>query len=148
MKKLFAQIIKFGLVGGICFLIDFGITMGLTFLKVNHLVAAMAGFIISVIVNYLLSFRFVFKRKESMNHKKSFIIFLVLSVVGLGINELIIYLCVDILYIGKGFLNDAIAQETAVAGGKIIATAIVMVFNFITRKIFLEEKEQEHEEAQ
>lgn len=142
MKKLFAQLVKFGLVGAFCFVIDFSITMGLTWVGINHLIAAFFGFVISVIVNYLLSFKFVFERKENMNRQKEFVIFVILSVIGLGINEALIYLCVDILYGKTEWLQQMISYELAVAAGKIFATGVVMVYNFVTRKIFLEKKEE------
>ena len=52
-------------------------------------------------------------------------VFLVLSVIGLGINQLIMWIAVD-----KGHIFYMIS--------KIGATAVVTVYNFITRKIFLE----------
>lgn len=142
MKKLFAQLVKFGLVGTFCFVIDFAITMGLTWMGINHLIAAFFGFVISVIVNYLLSFKFVFERKEDLNRQKEFVIFVILSVIGLGINEALIYLSVDILYGKTEWLQQMISYELAVAAGKIFATGVVMVYNFVTRKIFLEKKEE------
>ena len=56
MKQLFDQIIKFGIVGVICFFIDFGITAGLAnFFGVHYLISKFLGFVISCVVNYLLS---------------------------------------------------------------------------------------------
>ena len=77
MKKLIEQMVKFGFVGAFCFVIAFAITMGLTYIGVYHLIAAAAGFIISVVVNYLLSFKFVFERKEDMDRKAEFVIFVI-----------------------------------------------------------------------
>lgn len=151
MNKLLQQIIKFGLVGALCFVIDFSVTMGLTVVGVNHLTAAFFGFVISVVVNYLLSFKFVFKHKDQLDWRKEFVIFLVLSVIGLGINELLIYLSVDVLYEQiilpdqNSWWNRILTYELAVAAGKVFATGVVMVYNFITRKIFLEKKESEPE---
>ena len=140
MKKLFAQIVKFGIVGFICFIIDFGLVMILKLLGVHYLIAGFCGFIVSVIANYLLSFRFVFVRKDDLDRRKEFIIFVVLSAIGLGLNELILYLCVDKLYASLPSLQTLLGENLAVAGSKIIATAIVMVYNFVTRKMFLEKK--------
>ena len=147
MKKLFAQIIKFGFVGGLCFLIDFVITM-----IVNHLlnavtgmafettatIAGFFGFTISVIVNYVLSMKFVFKRNEDMSRKKEFIIFIILSIIGLGINEVVIWFCTGVLYKDIQWLQETFNNTLYLAGAKILATAIVMVYNFVSRKIFLE----------
>ena len=68
MKKLIEQAIKFGAVGGLCFIIDW--LIGLVVLNVMGLIgvnkdlatqiAAVSGFTISVIVNYILSMKFVF----------------------------------------------------------------------------------------
>ena len=49
-----------------------------------------------------------------------------LSVVGLGVNQLVLWMCVDLL-----------AWLAWV--GKLAATFIVMIFNFVTRKVFLED---------
>lgn len=147
MNKLLGQVIKFGLVGAFCFVIDFAVTMGLTVFGIHHLTAAFFGFVISVVINYLLSFKFVFQHKDHLDRRKEFVIFLILSVIGLGINEVLIYLSVDVLY-GQvilpkenGWLNGLLTYELAVAAGKIFATGVVMVYNFVTRKIFLEKKE-------
>ncbi len=140
MKKLFEQIVKFGFVGAFCFVIDFAITMGVTYIGVYHLIAAALGFIISVVVNYLLSFKFVFERKQDMDRRAEFIIFVILSVIGLGLNELFIWLSVDMLYMHSALLMKYIDYNIAVAGGKIFATGLVMIYNFVTRKIFLEKK--------
>lgn len=127
MKKLFEQIIKFGLVGFLCFFIDYGIMVFLTeIVNINYLISSGISFTVSVIVNYVLSLTFVFDTKKG-NKIKEFVIFVVLSVIGLGINQVLMWFCVDIL--GIFYMIS-----------KIGATAVVMVYNFITRKLILEDK--------
>lgn len=84
---------------------------------------------------------FVFERKENADRKAEFLIFTVLSVVGLGLNELIIYVCIEEIYLHIPALTALMSRQWAETFGKIVATGIVMVYNFITRKIFLEKKE-------
>lgn len=150
MKNLFAQIMKFGMVGVICFGIDYliGIVVLNIILKLGgeqlFELASMAGsalgFTVSVIINYILSFKFVFERKEDLNRKAEFAVFIILSVIGLGLNQLIIWICVGPLYGGVAFLRRLLNYNFAYTGAKVIATAIVMVYNFVTRKMFLEKK--------
>ncbi|MBQ8591298.1 MAG: GtrA family protein [Lachnospiraceae bacterium] len=139
MRKLLEQILKFGIVGVIAFVVDFGIfTVLSTVLDIHYLIANFFGFSVSVVVNYLLSMRYVFTRQEGANKKAEFVIFVILSVVGLVLNEWIIYLCVDVIYESWTALHVWISHDLAKLTGKIIATGIVMVYNFITRKLFIE----------
>ena len=126
MQKLLAQIMKFGVVGVIATVIDFGIMNLLHYgLGLNILIANTSGFIISLIFNYLASMKYVFAHKEGMSRRREFIIFVVLSVIGLVLNDGIVLA-----------LNAGLGLEANIA--KICATALVMVYNFVTRKIFLE----------
>ena len=69
--------------------------------------------------------RFVFESKEAVNRTKELIVFVALSLIGLGINQVLMWLGTDC--IGVHYLLT-----------KLVATAIVMVYNFITRKLLLE----------
>ena len=150
MKKLFAQIMKFGVVGVICFGIDYIIGLsvmkmivklgGESYFELASMAGSALGFTVSVIINYIMSFKFVFERKEDLDRKKEFIAFIILSVIGLGLNQLIIWLCVGPIYGGIQFIQNLLNYDLAYTGAKVIATAIVMVYNFVTRKIFLEKK--------
>lgn len=142
MKNLMMQIIKFGVVGVLCFFIDFfTFKICSTLLGIHYTIASAIGFTVSVIVNYILSMKFVFVGKEDMDRKKEFIIFVVLSLIGLALNTLIIYVCVDGIYMHMPVLQGWFDAGFAETLGKIGATGIVMVYNFVTRKIFLEKKE-------
>lgn len=126
MKTLLAQLAKFGIVGVIATLIDFGVMNLLHYgAHLDILVANTAGFIISLIFNYLASMKFVFEHKEDMSRRREFAIFVVLSVIGLALNDGIVLA-----------LNKGLALEANIA--KIGATALVMMYNFATRKIFLD----------
>lgn len=145
MKKLFEQILKFGAVGFFCFFIDFAIyTILLAVIDwhYDYVIATFWGFTISVIVNYLLSMKFVFVRKDDMDRKKEFVIFVILSIIGCILNEVLIVLCMNGIYDNWPWLQSIIGRELAKMGGKIVATGVVMVYNFITRKIFLEKKQE------
>ncbi|MCI8354689.1 MAG: GtrA family protein [Lachnospiraceae bacterium] len=141
MKNLMEQILKFGVVGFVCFLIDFGITTGFTnFFGVHYLISKFLGFVISAVVNYILSIKFVFTKKKEMDKKKEFTVFIILSAFGLLINEVVMYVCMDGIYVNNGFLQEAVTREMMVSLSSIVATGIVMVYNFISRKLFLERK--------
>ena len=120
MEKLIAQFMKFGVVGVIAFVIDYGLMVALTELAgVNYLISATISFTVSVVFNY------VFTHKQGLSRRREFVIFVVLSVIGLGVNDLLMWLGSSVL--GVSYLIV-----------KIVATAIVMVYNFVTRKIFLD----------
>lgn len=142
MKKLMDQIMKFGIVGFIAFFIDFGVFKLLSSVfGVYYLIANFFGFIISLIFNYVASMTFVFERKENADKRKEFVTFVILSVIGLLLNELIVYICIEGIYYHVPLIAQYMSRQWAETFGKIIATGIVMVYNFITRKIFLEKKE-------
>ena len=126
MKKLIAQVLKFGVVGGTAFLIDYSIMIALTeFFGINYLISSGISFVVSVIYNYILSVHWVFDVDKDGDKKKEFIVFILLSVIGLGLNQLLMWVFVSRVHV---FYMLA----------KIFGTAIVMIYNFVTRKIFLE----------
>lgn len=149
-NKLIKQILKFGVVGGLSFVIDFVITLIVSAImraagssvETAAAVGGIFGFCISLIFNYIMSMKFVFERKDDMNRGKEFLIFTLLSVVGLILNEVI-------LYYGVVVCNSVIPQlvesqpSLVTAGVKIVATGVVMVYNFISRKMTLEKKPSE-----
>ena len=125
-RKLLIQIFKFTIVGGIATVIDFVfLYIFREFCHFPVLVSNTLSFCISVIYNYIASVKWVFDVNKDKNAKKQFIIFIIFSVLGLLLNNLIMWITVEFLSIYYLL-------------AKIIATAIVMVFNFVTRKIFLE----------
>ncbi len=128
MKKLMEQIVKFGFVGFLCFFIDYGLMVLLKErLGIHYLISSTISFAVSVIVNYILSITFVFETDKSKNKVGEFVIFVCLSVIGLGINALCMWVAVEFIHIHYML-------------SKIGATAVVMVYNFVTRKIFIEKK--------
>lgn len=133
MKKLFEQLIKFGIVGIIAFFIDYGIMIALVeIFNIDSIAAATVSFTVSVIFNYAASMRFVFVGRKDQSKQTQFIIFIVLSVIGLGIND-------SIMWILNKILSPVIPDYYYMIS-KIFATAVVMIWNFVSRKIFLEER--------
>lgn len=127
MKKLIDQFIKFGLVGVIAAVIDFGLLTVLTeYFNIYYLMSAAISFIIATIFNYLASMRYVFESRYGKSQRRQeAIIFLILSIIGLILNQILMWFFVDIT-----------AFHYIIA--KVLATIIVMVWNFVSRKIWLE----------
>lgn len=126
MRTLLAQLAKFGVVGVVATVIDFGVMNLLHYaLHLDILIANTAGFTISLIFNYIASMKFVFEHRDDMSRKREFAIFVVLSIIGLLLNDGIVLA-----------LNKGLSLEANIA--KVAATALVMIYNFVTRKVFLD----------
>lgn len=126
MKKLLAQFMKFGVVGAIAFVIDYGLLIFLTeVFGIDYLISATISFTASVIFNYIASMRYVFSRKEGMSRRKEFIIFVTLSLIGLVLNNVLMWAGVELLHVDYRIV-------------KLVATFIVMAWNFVSRKMFLD----------
>ncbi len=129
MRRLIEQVLKFGVVGVLAFLIDYGVLMLLSQgLHMNPVAAAAISFVVSVVFNYVASMRFVFTHRDDLSKEREFVIFVVLSVIGLGINEL----C---MWAGTAVLGDSALMVTVT---KVFSTAVVMVWNFVSRKKWLD----------
>ena len=127
MKKLIIQLIKFGIVGVIATLIDLAVLMLLKeFMHVDVLVASAVAFSVSVIANYILSMLFVFESRGN-SKVKEFLVFVVLSIGGLLLNQFIMWIGTEIMTAYYLWV-------------KAFALVFVPIYNFITRKIFLEKK--------
>ena len=138
-KQLIQQILRFGVVGGLSFLIDFGIySVGCNICHINYLIAGVLGFVISVVVNYILSMKWVFSPRKDISRTYEFIVFIGISVLGLVLNELILFVCIDGIYDHCRGLYMYLTSAQANVLAKFGATGIVMIYNFIMRKIFLE----------
>lgn len=124
-EKVLVQFITYGFVGGLAFVIDFAALWFFTdVMGIHYLYSAVIGFVLGLMVNYLLSICWVFNARKLKNVHAEFMIFTVIGLIGLGINELILWFFTDIK--GVYYLYS-----------KIIATAVVFIWNFVARKKIL-----------
>ncbi len=93
--------------------------------QMNYLLATTVSFAASIVVNYLLSMKYVFTRRDDLSRKREFTIFAVLSAVGLGLNDLYMFIGVGILNIGTMAM-------------KFISTFFVTWYNYFSRRKFLD----------
>lgn len=120
--EIFIQFFRYLFVGGFAFLVDFFLLYFFSDIcGIYYLISAIFSFIISLIVNYLISTYWVFNKNQIDKKIMEFTVFSLIGVVGLIFTEIILYVCTDIIKIY--YLNS-----------KIIATAIVMFWNFLARR--------------
>lgn len=122
MKKLIEQVVKFGIVGIIALIIDVVLLNLLLLVHLNNVVAGTISFIISLIFNYIASMKYVFKHREDMARWMELLIFVISAVIGLLINDAIIWL--STLGMAQTLRGTAIYMlRTNI--GKLIATVVV-----------------------
>lgn len=128
------QIIKFIVVGVGATAVDFVVSNIAKFIfQLPNNWAVTIGFIVALVFNYILSKIWVFEFDKKQSTQRQFILFVVLSVIGFLLNLLIFdFSAVILAFIAQEGFKFNLA--------KVIATTFVMVYNFISRKIFLERK--------
>ncbi len=152
-KQLFWEIFRFLLVGGTATLVDyfvFWIFDGLLFpllstakwFQTFSLVLSTAlGFCVGLLVNWILSVKFVFKQvqnKEEAASKKGFTLFTVIGVIGLLLTEVGVVALVAIFPKFTLFgVTEVLGTTWAKWLAKVIMTCVVLVWNYVGRKLFI-----------
>jgi putative flippase GtrA len=83
--------------------------------------ASIAGFTVGAIINYLLNYKYTFN--SNAPHKRTVARFLITAVIGALINTLLLHAGVNL--IGLYYIS-----------AQVIATGIVLLFNFTTNKVW------------
>ena len=148
-KQTLLEFLRYCVVGGTAFLFETGthwllwkfVLNGET--PLNTFIATAIGFIVGLIVNYVLSVIWVFttdKQKEQGRNVKAFVIFAVVGLVGFGLKELLMWL-------GALAFNVSLAEFGKVTvpyyATHVISAGIVLIWNYIGRKIFVFKKEKQ-----
>lgn len=101
--------------------------------EITVTISTVSGFLVGLIVNYIISIFFVFtseSQKEKGKGLVPFLIYLAVSIVGLLINLSVTQLGCNILSVGK---EDAFLFMF-VSG---VAACVALIWNYIGRKIFV-----------
>ena len=118
------QFFRYIFVGGFSALVNLSVLYALTsLLHVHYLLSELIAFLIATIVNYILSIWWVFER--SSKFKLEFVLFTLVGVGGLVINETVLWVCVSKL--GLFYII-----------GEAIAIASVTVWSFALRKLLFD----------
>lgn len=120
--RLLVQFVRYFFVGGFAFVVDFGLLYILTeYAGLHYLLSATLSFISGLLVNYVISCIWVFSNSKFKNRLVEFLFFAAIGVVGLLLNDALIWLFTDC--IGTHYMFS-----------KIVAAAIVYLWNFFARK--------------
>lgn len=124
--SMLIQLFRYGIVGGISFIFDFGALYFFTeFIGLPYLLSAAIGFMLGLAMNYLLSVGWVFHHSEpGKNSMAEFIGWFLIGIAGLGLNTFIIW-----------FFTEFVNFYYLVS--KIISTIIVFLWNFFARKYLI-----------
>ncbi|GHT36330.1 hypothetical protein AGMMS49574_27890 [Bacteroidia bacterium] len=123
-NNVFIQLFRYSFVGGLAFVVDFGLLYLLTeFAGFHYLWSATISFIAGLIVNYFISTFWVFGA-SSFNKKIEFLLFALVGVVGLGLNNLFLWFFTE-----KCHLYYMLS--------KLISVALVYFWNFLGRRFFI-----------
>lgn len=119
--KAWVQFVRYALVAAVGLTVDFG---GLVFLKeimhLHYVLAATLSFLVALLLNYGLSILWVFP-KSRFSRKQEFAMFAGIGLIGLGLNDLLIWL-----------LTSGLGVYYVLS--KAMTTVLVFAWNFLARK--------------
>ena len=119
------KVVRYFFVGGIAALVDFGSFVFLIeVFGLGWFWAALIGFVLATAVNYLLSVRHVFESGVRFSRRHEVALVFLVSALGLLLNQTMLYLLID-----QQGLNVFVA--------KVLAMAVVFVWNFMARSRFV-----------
>ena len=125
---LILQYAKFAVVGIASLMVDYVFMVFLTentAFGLDYFQACAFSYTLSVFVNYILSMRYVFHGRDDMSKVKEASIFFMLSLVGLFLNQMVMWIAVEFFQIYYIM-------------AKLLSTLLVTNYNFISRKKFFE----------
>lgn len=102
-------------------------------LELRVTVATVAGFTVGLIVNYIISIFFVFTTEDQKKRGKGikpFLIYLVVSIVGLGVN-------LGVTHLGNEVLSLTQEDTLLFMFVSCVAAGVALIWNYIGRKIFI-----------
>lgn len=122
-KERIEEVIRFLIVGGGCFLLEYILLYVLTeYMHIGYLVSSAIAFTVSLLVNYILCLLVVFNVKHQSSLEIG--LFIITSLIGLIINQGVMWFLVEIIAWWYMF-------------AKVIASGIVMIWNYITKRYIL-----------
>lgn len=149
-KQLFWEIFRFLIVGGTATIVDYAISYvfyhwllppDLIGLTLSLIVSTAAGFCVGLVVNWLLSITFVFKQvtdEKKSKSSKSFLIFAVIGLIGLGLTEVGMHLGVKLLpEITLFGVTEFLGEAWKWWISKVVMTCTVLVWNYVGRKLLI-----------
>jgi Predicted membrane protein len=126
------QFIRYSFVGFVATVADMLVFHVLSnIIGINHIVANSISFICGLIINYVMSRKWVFNADTGYSVKE-FVMFSFIGVIGLGISDLILYILIDLGIFVYIFRLDNMEFVKLVS--KCIAVIVVLMWNFIARK--------------
>ncbi len=118
------QLVRYCFVGGIAAVVNIGMLYVFTdMLHIYYIISNVMSFILGLIVNYVLSKKFVFQDSKEIKKSKEFIVYGIIGVLGLIIDTILVA-----LFTSKIHFYYLIS--------KIISTILVFIWNFVARKVF------------
>lgn len=139
-RLLITKFIKFAVVGASGAVIDFGLTaLCKGFFGIPELLSNAIGFTVAATSNYFLN-RVWTWRSTSKEVGIEYAKFFFVSLVGLGLNSLIVFLLKDTSIVPR-FVDTTLDWNFWVA--KVVATGIVMVWNFVANNLFTFRKQKQ-----
>ncbi len=144
MPQRLKEVLRFILTGGICTLIEYAALYLLKeLLHLGALAATPIAFLISVIFNYVLCIRWVFPTAQE-GSRRAQVGFLFTSVIGFFLNWLIMWALTSLLGEDTVLLTLFGFALKIYMVNKIIATALVMVWNYFTKRFVLQSGVNHH----
>lgn len=133
------EVVKFLVTGGVCFVITVAVNylLKLTVLHNRPVTALTIATVVSVIASYIMNRQWSFRtRGGRRTHHEAFLFFLI-SGIGVGINDLPLYLSRYALDLREPYVGGAYQEIADFLSGIIIGTALAMVFRLWAFKRFV-----------
>ncbi len=126
-QTLLGQFIRYVVTGGLAFFVDFGLfALFLYGFGWHYLLANLMGLLGGLAINYYISIVWVFSacKRNVQNRAAEISIFSIIGFVGVGLNQLTMFLLVDFAE-----LNEMLS--------KMVVAALIFMWNFGARKVIL-----------
>ena len=122
--NVFIQLVRYTIGGGLAFIVDFASLFALSeFLSIHYLISGALAFVLGALTNYILSVVWIFSKKALKNKGLEVGIFVLIGVIGLGLNEIVMW-----------FFTEHMHMHYLVS--KVISTVFVYLWNFAVRRYF------------